>query len=849
MIIQKIKHNSYKLIAVILIMSFVFSLMPFSAYATEFAPVEEQENDYETIVEIEEKREQNVKHFLLPDGSYEAVVYTDAVHRKDENGKWVDIDNRLYEDNKHGYITEDERIIFNKKVNKNNREIFSLSENGYKISFSTLDDDIKNVNAKLSNHTQKYTPDPNDTVTEQYKKIKEIDNATIINYKNIKKNTSYEYEIKADYVKEKIILASACDNYVYTFILELDGLEARLEEDGSISLNDLNNKNRIYTFPIPFMYDAAGLESYEVQYSLDLIGDGKYSLSIEANDEWINDESRAFPVIIDPTIRPDSYLVYDTYTYSSYPTTNYGLSSELWISSGRTTYIRTAIPTIPDDAIIRSANLYVAYYYHAGVTSGNVDVGAYKVNTYWGETSWTWTQSQSYSNYGYSSLRMDSQSLSAAKGATSDSPQWVNFDITSAAQDWYDGTSSNYGIALKYLTSSTNYSVILKSYESERYNRAYITISYYTNSSQIIEDGVYWIASKSTKGASGNSRLIDVEGNSTDINTEIQQWDSSDPSVDKYRAQLFYVKYVGEGYYRIYTFSNPNYCLKIDGNGGVDTGDENINPNYTKWSISGSSSGGYTITNWAGSSLSITVPNSITNGTGLELSSKYSNDNNRNKWSFNKFEGYVMSIVVDPGTLGGGTGGTGHGFLMIENCSSDAAIMGFVTVMPEQTITIGTAGNFWGSEGSSSSGEAHEGIFYNREAYHFRASDYYQTRVSLSILIDSDDLATINEDYLRNDKYNDWNLWWWGSHNCTWFAMNVWNAVSDWDVDAYQGWGLGHNPWTLASSIKEYSWYTEQIDIPETDWYGYYYYNSSTNVKYFTYVQGDDGAFPSIEED
>lgn len=71
------------MIAVILIMSFVFSLMPFSAYATEFAPVEEQENDYETIVEIEEKRERNVKHFLLPDGSYEAVVYTDAVHRKD----------------------------------------------------------------------------------------------------------------------------------------------------------------------------------------------------------------------------------------------------------------------------------------------------------------------------------------------------------------------------------------------------------------------------------------------------------------------------------------------------------------------------------------------------------------------------------------------------------------------------------------------------------------------------------------------------------------------------------------------------------------------------------------------
>ena len=42
-------------------MSFVFSLMPFSAYATEFAPVEEQENDYETIVEIEEKKSAKCK--------------------------------------------------------------------------------------------------------------------------------------------------------------------------------------------------------------------------------------------------------------------------------------------------------------------------------------------------------------------------------------------------------------------------------------------------------------------------------------------------------------------------------------------------------------------------------------------------------------------------------------------------------------------------------------------------------------------------------------------------------------------------------------------------------------------
>lgn len=845
---KKFKHNciAYKVIASILAIVIVFSLIPFSIYATNSFSPEEQKTSPETITEIESKREANVKHFLLPDGSYEAVVYADAVHRKNETGTWVDIDNRLFENAKHGYITNDERIIFNKKLNSDNRTIFTLSENGYKISFSVADNDIKNTNAKLSNHAQKYTPNNNDSIAEQYKKLKSIDNSTLINYKNIKKNTSYEYEIRANYVKEKIILNSKCNEYSYSFILDIDGLYASLEEDGTVHLYDKNNGTLTYTLPAPFMYDAAGSISYDVQYQLNQTDLGKYRLSIEANNEWINAESRSFPVVIDPTIRPSSYIVYDTYTNSSNPTTNYGLSSDLWISAGRTTYIRIQMPSLPNNAKIHSANLYTAYYYYDSVKTGAVNVGAYRVTANWSETAWTWKQSESYSNYGYSTLKLDTQTLSAANIATSSSPKWVNFDITYAAKDWQSGTA-NYGIALKYLSDSSNYSVILKSYESERYNCAYLTVSYYTDYTQTIEDGVYWISSRSTKGASGRPRLMDVEGNSTNINTEIQQWDSIDPTIDKYRAQLFYIKYVGDGYYRIYTFSNPNYCLKIDGNGGIVTGDESINPNYTKWAINGAPSSGYTITNWSGSDCSITVPSSITNGKALELSSKSTNDNNRNRWDFNRFEGYVMSIVVDPGMPGGGER-TGHGFLMIENCSSEAAIIGYVTVMPEQTITIGTAGNGWNSEGAeSSSGEAHEGIFYNREAYHFRASNYYQNRVSLSILIDHDDLNTINEDYLRNDTYNDWNLILWGSHNCAWFAMTVWNAISDWDVNAYQNGVLGHNPWTLADSIEEYIWHTTQIAIPESNWYGYYYYNSSTQTKYFTYVQGNSGAFPSVE--
>ena len=47
------------------------------------------------VVEVVEMRQENVKHFRLADGTYETVIYPQAVHRKDENGVWQDIDNDL----------------------------------------------------------------------------------------------------------------------------------------------------------------------------------------------------------------------------------------------------------------------------------------------------------------------------------------------------------------------------------------------------------------------------------------------------------------------------------------------------------------------------------------------------------------------------------------------------------------------------------------------------------------------------------------------------------------------------------------------------------------------------------
>ena len=92
------------------------------------------------VEEIPSFREENVKHFRLSNGSYEAVSFARAVHRKDINGVWQDIDNSLTlkrVNDKQGYYTEDSRVSFASAF-KYGSELFSLNENGYSVSMTPI---------------------------------------------------------------------------------------------------------------------------------------------------------------------------------------------------------------------------------------------------------------------------------------------------------------------------------------------------------------------------------------------------------------------------------------------------------------------------------------------------------------------------------------------------------------------------------------------------------------------------------------------------------------------------------------------------------------------------------------
>ena len=499
--------RTIRMISVALLVVVLLSCFPLSVFANEADSAQTTENIttdnasaqsgemalYESYTEVSdsvigainevvELREENVKHFSLPDGTYEAVSYGQAVHRKDSDGVWQDINNDLTLTTigtKQLYITPDSRVSFDKSENS-----FTLSENGYSIYMSLLKKDVEDMTLTTEPmeidifNSESSRKESYDTLEEAI----EVKNRSSIKYSNVMKGTDIEYVMNGNDIKENIIVKSRQNEYEYGFMLALDGLVPTLE-DNVIILTDEETNEEKYIIPAPYMFDSNDEYSYEVEYGLYLVEGDKYLLTITADEEWINSEERAFPVTIDPTIN-GANRVYDSYVASHSPSTNYGTSNELWISSTETTLIRITVPTLPDGATMTSANLHAKYFYH--ISTGNVLVSAYQIMEYWGENSVTYSDIPDINT-----TYLSSTTLSASSTITTSNPKATMFNISQAVLNWYAG-DTNWGIALKRISGS-NESVILKSYDSGN-NYPSITINY----NHIIPDGVYALESSYT---------------------------------------------------------------------------------------------------------------------------------------------------------------------------------------------------------------------------------------------------------------------------------------------------------------------------------------------------------------
>ena len=143
---------------------------------------------------------------------------------------------------------------------------------------------------------------------------------------------------------------------------------------------------------------------------------------------------------------------------------------------------------------------------------------------------------------------------------------------------------------------------------------------------------------------------------------------------------------------------------------------------------------------------------------------------------------------------------TGHAFLTIKNCTSTSIIVGGITVVPYEEISVGT----WGNK------EPHTGIWYNLESYLVNANQAYQGRVSLTENITQSDINTINTLISNNDE-------WSYLDNCSSFATGIWNEISSVNLNA----GFPKTPASLVESIKSKSGYETNRTIQYNTNIGY----------------------------
>ncbi len=133
-------------------------------------------------------------------------------------------------------------------------------------------------------------------------------------FKDVFLKTDLEYQISDKGIKENIIIKEKQEEYEFPFVFHLKNLKIK-QNSKEVLFIDKENSKTILKMPRLFMVDSHGIESKEVKFSLQ-VTDDSITMTILPDKKWLNDESRVFPVLVDPTLEYDLPKVIDFERYN-----------------------------------------------------------------------------------------------------------------------------------------------------------------------------------------------------------------------------------------------------------------------------------------------------------------------------------------------------------------------------------------------------------------------------------------------------------------------------------------------------------------------------------------------------
>ncbi|MCF0111421.1 MAG: DNRLRE domain-containing protein, partial [Erysipelotrichaceae bacterium] len=372
----------------------------------------------DTIVnELNDRNDEYSRRFYMTDGTYTAVVYPFEVNEY-INDRFVPINHQLNQ-TEEGYT--DGYVVFpyelSDGIEQKDAGVKWRVANGYNafVQVSKTDESV------LSPHSI----------------------SRVVTYEGAFLCADLSYQYVGHQLKEYIVLKEYTGQESYDFLY--DGT-AEVLDDHSVQINDC-------ILSVPYMTDGNGVFSDEVKISVRQSEEGSI-VSVVPSSDWLSDEERVYPVIIDPTLESVQRASQsnNTSVYSSSPDSHamyqYGA---MYVGKEASSYEKLRgvytfrLPELREsERVIQSTvNLTQLNYYG----SGSVTVKAHQITSDLSLATLTWNRLKN---------RYDTVVLDAQVVNSSTKMKTVPFDITSAVQDWYMN-GNNYGLAFTSDNESGDY--------------------------------------------------------------------------------------------------------------------------------------------------------------------------------------------------------------------------------------------------------------------------------------------------------------------------------------------------------------------------------------------------------
>ena len=594
-----------------LYLSFCLSANVYAANPNPSVPVEVTDEVYKSepviVSEDASLRGEYEKHFQQSDGSYAVATYTMPVHYQDEaTGEWNEIDNRLVEStDKNGGVVYRNRdglfdVSFAGTPGANPTDLVTMESEGYTISWKLISSDNTINKVKSADYTNNGREDLVLTGTAaEILDISAADSAPVSKMAAEKTVSALVYNDLADQdtdvrftvtplkVKEDFLLDKAPDEAIsYTTLLYLsDGLTPTVLEYGDISITDEDGRE-IFCIASPYMTDAADEMSADIAVDFKRDGDG-WRLTVTPDLAWLQDDARAYPVTVDPTVYATNNAAntWDTYIYED-STSSGGRSRQdldrMYVGNRSSAQKKCrglikflTMPTI--SGTITGATLTLTTPSGTSTWQG---MTLYRITEDWVSESVAWPGPD-----------VDFLNSACASGG-----KYV-FGVTTAIQDMYrysTAASSNYGFEVCYTNESINdYNSICSSEHGTdtdvNSTKPYLVIhyDYYApNPTPGIVSGAYYFIRSVNSG-----KYMDVTnfgGNTTSVTQH---------GLNGGTNQRWRVVYHAEGWYSLAPAHNLNLRLDVPGGNRVNGQDlwvyNSNNTSTQRWRIIPNGDGSY----------------------------------------------------------------------------------------------------------------------------------------------------------------------------------------------------------------------------------------------------------------